>query len=351
MFYRANPGLTSLPCSCKQIYAQNAAQELLREDECYDVYGHCRYSNVLHENKKDLISKVTGTANSFEVFNRLELHPCTTPIQTFQEISPWRACATMRSPHRACITISQNLSTSGNHQSADRDQVQRRWWTTSEAMINSKKRRKSNDGNEAVQPYSDSKLNESSRKSDHDAGFNTLRFDSSKSTLNEGFKFYHFKDFWKYTREYMNRVTIVKLQQQYNRISRTVGNSGVKSGRKNLSCEEASTHKKLEETKDQAKAKPSTNNELASKDLKKTNVRLSRNQTCFSFKFPSCKACSGKQPRCRTNVDRRKEIKPKTYKEKVSFEIQMLCQQLSYANLTKEDRKMRRQRNIKVIEN
>lgn len=363
MFFRANPGMTSLPCSCKEIYSQNATEELLHEDECCDLYGRSRYSNILYEKRKHPESKVTEEVEACStIFSQLKLDSYfKTKIHEFREISPWRACRTLRDPHKACTLNSENFSTSENQRASERDQIHRR--SMSEAIVNQKKNTKSENSYEATRPYSDSKLDENSRKTNYAPGLSGSRYSFGKGALDKGYKFYHFTDFWKYMKEYMNNVTIVRLQLQYqSEIFRRHGNHIAKSEKLRGNLESAPTLRACVQENSQIIDVPATKRDVASGiDAKKSNGSLSRDkscdETCYSFKFPSFETCSFKVARCHvhgTESPRKEAHKARMlHKEQecsvINQKIQMLCQRLSNANCnTKDDGKVRRPKSTKV---
>ena len=283
MFFRANPGMTSLPCSCKDIYSRNASEELLHEDKCYDRYGRLGYTNILYGIKEKAKSK--SPENGFsKVYSQLKLHETKPPIFEFLEMLPWRACTTLRRPHKTCAVISEKLDISENPKSENH--IQRRSVSTLEASVGPKKKGKS-DG--SVRPYSDSKLNENSRKA---TSFTFHNSRISKNSLEENYKFHHFKDLSKYISEYTETVTLPRLQVHYRVHNRRHGNARAMSTRQQWVTHNALRARRKDKD---AREVPATNPELVSRDSRKhTSCEQGRDETYYNVHFPSFETCSFK---------------------------------------------------------
>ena len=352
MFFRANPGLTLLPCSCKEIYSRNATEELFREDECYDLYGHSHYSRILYDNKESPRRETSGTSH---IFNQLKLHQTPAKQNTFEfrEISSWKMCQNARA-HEKCVSNSENIAIS-----MKTDQIQRRSWSTPEANT-SKKVEKSE--NEVTRPYSDSKLNENSKKSTYHNGWNASRLGFPKR-VSDGlnYKFSHLNDYWKHISEYRNNVTLVRLQQQYcPQENRKRANTALRLDieKKTFTVKEhKSNEAKLDDLSNNSQTSPSNeiNNELTKAIDSRTTMMMMRQtaceQTCYSFKFPSFQSCSFKVARCHVHADTRKNVKAKQVKrEKRDNKInQLLDNKIPNTNfVNQKEEKTRLQKTTKV---
>jgi hypothetical protein len=282
MFFRANPGMTSLPCSCKDIYSRNASDELVHEDKCYDRYGRLGYTNILYGIKEETKTKSPGNGFS-EVYSRLKLHESKPTIFEFLEMSPWRACTTLRDPHKACAVLTEKLDISENPKSEN--PIQRRSVSTLEASVGSKKKGKPEG---FVRPYSDSRLNENSRKASNFAFHNSR---NSKNSLEENYKFHHSKDLWNYITDYTETVTLSRLQEHYCKQNHRHGNARAMTTRQSWV-----THSALRSRgKDKdVREVPATNPELVSRDSRNTSCELGRDETYYNVHFPSFETCSFK---------------------------------------------------------
>ena len=280
MFFRANPGMTSLPCSCKDIYSRNASDELVHEDRCYDRYGRIGYTNILYGIKEETEAK--SPENGFSrVYSQLKLHETNPTIFEFLEMSPWRACTTLHDPHKTCTVLSEKFSMSEN--TSLENQIERRSISTLEASVGSKKKVK---GDNSARPYSDSKLNESSRKPSTFI-FHTSR--NSRNSLEENYKFHHFKDFPKYIGEYTASVTLPRLQGYYRDQNRRHGNARAMSTR-----QQWVTHNALRPRRNDKDTRevPATNPELVSRNsVGNTSCESSRDETYYNGLFPSFESC------------------------------------------------------------
>lgn len=279
MFFRANPGMTSLPCSCKEIYSRNAADEIAHEDKCYDRYGRLGYTNILYGIKEAKTKSPDGFSS---VYGQLRLHESKPIVFEFLEMSQWRACTTLRDPHKTCSMLSKKLEMSEN--SKLENQVQRRSMSTLEAIIGSKKRGKPDS---SVRPYSDSKLHENSRK----PYIFTLNSRISKNSFEENYKFHHFKDFSRYINEYTKCVTLPRLQEHYHENNRRCANTRAMTTR-----QQWVTHNALRSRRKDIDARevPATNPELIKRESKNTSCERGREESYYNVHFPSFETCSFK---------------------------------------------------------
>ena len=270
MYFRLNPGMTSLPCSCKDIYSRNASEELLHEDKCYDRYGRLGYANILYGVKEE--NKTKTPENGFsKVYSQLKLHESKPTIFELLELSPWGTCTTLRDPHKACIVLTEKFDISENPKSENR--IRRRSTSTSEASVVSKKKGKPEG---FVRPYSDSGLNENSRKASTLALHNSR---NSKNSLEDNYKFHHFKDLWNYIADYMEAVTLPRLQEHRCNQNHCHGNAGAMTTRQQW-FEYNALRSGGRRDKD-AREVPATNSKLASRDSE--NAHLPSVEDC-SFK-------------------------------------------------------------------
>ena len=284
MFFRANPGMSNLPCSCKDIYSRNALEELVHEDRCYDRYGRIGYTNILYGVKEE--SKEKPPENGFSrLYGQLKLHESKPAIFEFLEMSPWRPCTTLRDPHKACTVPSEKFDISENTSSENR--IQRRSVSTLEASVGSKKKVKSDS---SARPYSDSKLNESSRKP------STFIFHNSRNSRNlfeENYKFQHFKDFSKYIGEYTESVTLPRLQGYYREQNSRHGNARAMMSTR----QQWVTHNALRSKRNDKDTRevPATNSELVSRDsVVSTSCDPAQDESYYCRFFPSFETCSFK---------------------------------------------------------
>ncbi len=281
MFFRTNPGMTSLPCSCKDIYSRNAAEDLIHEDKCYDRYGRLGYTNMLYGIKEEIKPKLPENDFS-KIYSQLKLHESKPTAFEFVEMSPWRACTTLREPHKTCAVFSEKLDTSDNSKSEN--QIQRRSLSTLEASVGSRKKGKSEG---SVRPYSDSKLNENSRKA---FTFHSSRI--SKNSLEENYKFHHFNDLSKYISEYTDTVTLSRLQEHYHAQNNRYGNARAMSTRQQWVAHNALRPRRKDKD---AREMPATNPELVSRNSSNNiSCEQGQNETYYNVHFPSFETCSFK---------------------------------------------------------
>ena len=336
--------MTSLPCSCKDIYSRNATEELVHEDKCYDRYGRLGYTNILYGIKDENKSKLheNGFAN---VYSQLKLHESKPAIFEFLEMSPWRSCSTLRDPHKTCMMLSKKLDNSENPKLDN--QIQRRSVSTLEASVVSRKKSKFEG---SARPYSDSKLNENSRKA------TTFTQKNSRNSKNffENYKFHHLKELTKYISEYTESVTLPRLQEHYREQNRCHGNTRAMSTRQQWITHNAFRSQRIDKD---TREVPATNPELVSRDSRnKTSREKAREEGYFNIHFPSFEACSFKVAGCCVHPENRKERKTRyrDNREKeggsgiIDDKLQMLCERLSSTNCGKEERRRVHHKSSKV---
>ena len=275
--------MTSLPCSCKDIYSRNASEELVHEEKCYDRYGRLGYTNILYGVKEENQTKTPEYGFS-KVYSQLKLHESKPAIFEFLELSPWRACTTSREPHKECVVLTEKLDVSENPKSENG--IQRRSVSTLEASVVSKKKRRPEG---FVRPYSDSRLNENSRKASTLAFHNSR---NSKNSLEDNYKFHHYKDLWNYITDYTEAVTLSRLQEHYFNQYHRRGNARAMTTRQQWVTHNAlrSGGRRDKDTREV----PATNSELAGRDSGNASCKQGQDDTYYNVHFPSFETCSFK---------------------------------------------------------